>query len=69
MARLSEREKADILADAVSTSMREDFRKLKAGSRKALSADDFLAFLKWSQQFMNEDVSKRGPIKGTKWLL
>ncbi len=69
MARLSEEEKAEFLADALSSERRGDFRVLRERAEKALTVDEFLEFLNWSQQFMAEDVSKRGPIRGTKWLL
>ena len=69
MARLSEEEKAEFFEDALSVERREAFRALREGEAKPLSPDELVAFLNWSQQFMTEDVSKRGPIQGTKWLL
>ena len=69
MARLSEGEKAEFLADALSGERREVFAALREGARKSLSPDELMAFLNWAQQFMNEDVSKRGPMKGDRFLM
>ncbi|MDQ8186300.1 hypothetical protein [Pelagicoccus sp. SDUM812002] len=69
MARLSEEEKREFLEDALSEERRKAFESLRAGTRRRLEPDELSAFLNWAQQFMTEDVSKRGPIRGTKWLL
>ncbi|MBK1875687.1 hypothetical protein [Pelagicoccus mobilis] len=69
MARLSEREKEEFLEDALSIERREAFRSLRAGSQQALSPDELMLFLNWAQQFMTEDVSERGPIKGDRFLM
>ncbi|EDY85246.1 hypothetical protein VDG1235_4881 [Verrucomicrobiia bacterium DG1235] len=69
MTRLSEEEKQEFLEDALSERRREDFRILRERADRVLSVDELIEFLNWSQRFMIEDVSKRGPIQGSKWLI
>ena len=69
MARLSAQEKRDLRELAACASRREEFRLLRERAELVLTADGLIEFLNWSQAYMTEDVSKRGPIKGAKWLL
>lgn len=69
MARLSEQEKLEFLEDSRSEARCEDFRVLREHAERVLSVDQLLEFLNWAQSFLTEDVSKRGPIRGAKWLL
>lgn len=70
MARLSEEEKQELLEDARSENLREEFAALKKFSNdRVLSPREFIEFLDWAQQFMTEDTSKRPPITGDRFLL
>ena len=69
MARLTEKEKKELLEDSQSSSRRDDFARISERSMKRLSLSEYIEFLNWSQQFMKEDVRSRPPIQGTIWKI
>lgn len=69
MARLTEKEKKELLEDAQSSNRRKDFAHLSERSKKNLAPSEYIEFLNWSQQFMKEDPASRPPIQGTIWRL
>jgi len=70
MAKLSEREKRELLKDARSSKRRKEFDSLRERSESAsLTPQEYIKFLNGVQQFMKEDVSKRPLITGDTFLL
>lgn len=70
MARLTEEEKRELLEDALSSDRRKEFAAIREGvTGRRLSPEEFIEFLDWSQQFMNEAPHTRPPIQGSTFLI
>lgn len=70
MGRLSEQEKAELLADAASEQRRCDFAALREGTlERRLSPSEYLEFLDWCEPFMKEEAKHRPPMQGDVFLL
>ena len=70
MAKLTEQEKRELLEDASSPALREDFAFLKNQQiARKLTPIEFIKFLGWLQQYMTEDPKSRGPIRGDVFIL
>lgn len=70
MARLSRKEKEELLADAASEARRRDFEALRASAvQRALTPAELLDFLEWAQCFSTERLEDRRPIQGDRFLM
>lgn len=68
MARLSEREKKELLEDAMSMRRRRDFRRLEK-RRSRLPPDQYLAFLTSASRVGIEKHANRPLMTGDKFLI
>jgi hypothetical protein len=63
MTRLSDQEKRELLADAASNELQQDFREVAARSTP-LAPSEYLAFLTWASNFSKEKLEDRKPMTG-----